>query len=851
MAVQHFETLTGKRYPLVSNWQLCATPPGYISQLSDLEQITTWLTLPTLGPVAAVLRQLGQWSLDGSPRRFDAEDWWYRLRFNLSGHKPDGNTILGFDGLATLAEVWLNGERLLSSNNMFIEHQLPVGKRLLADANELVICFGALDSYLAQRRSRPRWRVPMLEHQQLRRVRTTLLGRTPGWSPPAAVVGPWRGVWWEQNQPIVVRDLTLRPTLDGTTGLLAITCSVVSVNKDSSPIERVVLELTRKHQHTAIDLLHDGQDGLFAAELQVDPVELWWPHTHGESALYQALLRVKRAELTEWSAFELGSIGFRTVAIVAEAAHFSVHINGIPVFCRGACWTPLDPVTLDVSPERYSSAITQVREAGMNMLRVSGTMTYEAEAFYAACAEQGIMVWQEFMFASMDYPHDADFVASVTLEAEQQLTCWQANPALTVLCGNSEVEQQAAMWGAPRDYWAPALFHEVLADIAKKLCPNVPYWPSSTHGGTFPHQNNAGTASYYGVGAYLRPLEDARRSQVAFATECLAFANVPELANMQQIHSPSGLIKVHHPRWKERVPRDLGAGWDFEDVRDYYLAQIFGIDPLNLRYADHERYLLLSRVASGEVMAATFNEWRSSYSNCHGGLVWLLRDLWPGAGWGVLDSMGDPKAAYFYLKRVLQPLSVSISDEGNNGLYAHIVHEGATPLPIEFIVTVYKSGQRIVATSTQSLTLTPRDNLAYSLMNTFDHFMDLSNAYRFGPPIADTIHVQLRSPQSKILCDAFHFPLGLSKIPLIDVGLQATVRMLDDGDARVTVQCNRVALSVYFEVEGFIPADAYFHLVPGTSKTVKMRATKKTSGDMFGYIGAINAPELAAIKVEI
>src|SRR6185503_8401886 len=151
-------------------------------------------------------------------------------------------------------------------------------------------------------------------------------------------------------------------------------------------------------------------------------------------------------------------------------------------------------------------------------------------------------------------------------EARQQLARWVGRPSLTVLCGDSEGEQQAAMWGAPAADWNRPLFRHVLPAAAAALCPDVPYWPSSASGGAFPHQPSAGSTSYYGVGAYLRPLDDARRSEVRFASECLAFANIP---------GPRGLpggggTKVHLPSWKARTPRDLGAGWDFDDVRDHY-----------------------------------------------------------------------------------------------------------------------------------------------------------------------------------------------------------------------------------------------------------------------------------------
>src|SRR6185369_12142958 len=228
--------------------------------------------------------------------------------------------------------------------------------------------------------------------------------------------------------------------------------------------------------------------------------------------------------------------------------------NGVPIFCRGACWTPLDPVSLAADRAAYAETLGLARDAGMNMLRVGGTMVYESDDFYDLCDEMGILVWQDFMFANMDYPEDESFVASAVLEARQQLARLEARPSLAVLCGNSEVEQQAAMWGATRERWSPRLFHEVLPAVARELRPDVPYWPSSAHGGAFPHEASRGTTSYYGVGAYMRPLEDARRSEVRFASECLAFANVPEPAAL----APS--LRAHHPAWKARTPRDFGAG---------------------------------------------------------------------------------------------------------------------------------------------------------------------------------------------------------------------------------------------------------------------------------------------------
>ena len=438
---------------------------------------------------------------------------------------------------------------------------------------------------------------------------------------------------------------------------------------------------------------------------------------------------------------ELGRIGFRS--IVREEP-FRLRVNGVPVFCRGACWTPLDPVSLGADRPPRGAALAQVRAAGMNMLRLSGALIYEDDAFFDACDAQGVLVWQDFMFANMDYPEDdAGFVATVQEEVTQQLERLQGRPSLAVLCGNSEGEQQAAMWGAPRERWEPALFHETIPALARELCPGVPYVPSSACGGAFPHQASAGPTSYYGVGAYLRPLEDARRAEVRFASECLAFANVPEPAGLAAM--PGGLsARVHHPGWKARTPRDLGAGWDFDDVRDHYLGRLFRVDAMRVRYADHERYLALGRAAVGEVMAATFAEWRRVGSRCHGGLIWFLRDLWAGAGWGVVDAAGTPKAAYFAVKRACQPIALHVSDEGVNGVCAHVINERPTPLSASLEVALFRAGEIQVARASRPVEVDARAALELPALSCFDGFVDTSYAYRFGPPGHDLVVATLR-----------------------------------------------------------------------------------------------------------
>ena len=49
------------------------------------------------------------------------------------------------------------------------------------------------------------------------------------------------------------------------------------------------------------------------------------------------------------------------------------------------------------------------------------------------------------------------------------------------------------------------------------------------------------------------------------------------------------------PEWKRAVHHDAGRSWDLEDMQGVYVRQLFGLDPLLLRYRDAERALDLGR----------------------------------------------------------------------------------------------------------------------------------------------------------------------------------------------------------------------------------------------------------------
>ena len=528
----------------------------------------------------------------------------------------------------------------------------------------------------------------------------------------------------------------------------------------------------------------------------------------------------------------------------ADGRGFGLVVNDAPVFCRGACWTTPDIVALPCTREALLPSLTLARDAGMNMIRVSATMGYEADAFYALCDELGLMIWQDFAFANFDYPaSDPAFRASVEAEAHHFLTRTRASPCLAVLCGASEVAQQAAMLGMPAALWSNELFDKVLADAAAALRPDVPYTPQSPWGGELPFVADHGISHYYGVSAHRRPIEEARRAGVRFSAESLGLANVPDVAPVALEPDRPAIV---HPAYVERRAHDVAASWAFEAVRNHYTRTLYDLDVAALRAEDPLRFLDYARATSAEVMEATFAEWRREGSCTRGALVWFLRDLAAGAGWGVIDALGVPKAAYWGLKRAFKPVGLALTDENLNGLKVSLFNETAAARAVRLTLTCLREGETAVMSAATDLVLQPRRTIALPATTLWGGFFDTTYAYQFGEPSHDVTVARLLDADGAYLAEAFHFPLGRGHARH-DLGLTATL-IGDEAGWSLEVATRRLAQSVRISgddqrpggswPEGSQPDDNWFHLAPGAARVIALgRAARRPSGTITALNG--------------
>jgi beta-mannosidase len=278
------------------------------------------------------------------------------------------------------------------------------------------------------------------------------------------------------------------------------------------------------------------------------------------------------------------------------------------------------------------------------------------------------------------------------------------------------------------------------------------------------------------------------------------------------------------------------------------MAQLFGVDPTILRYQDVDRYLALARVTTGEVMARVFAEFRRARSSCWGGLVWFLQDLWPGAGWGVLDSRGLPKAAYWFLKRAFRPLGLFITDEGTNGLHIHVVNDQPRDLSATLRFSLYQGGETRITEGSTTVVVPSCSAVDVAADGLLETFCDTSRAYRFGPAGHDVATVALDDASGTRLAEAAHL-LDFRSPPMC-TGLEGVLERADNDDLEMTIRTKTFAHAVTVSVPGYLPDENYFNLGPQGTCRVRLHPHVPNPRTPRGALSALNLGKVVHVALK-
>lgn len=577
------------------------------------------------------------------------EDCRYQTEFDVSGRLLSCRKIwLRFEGIDTLADIYLNGVAIGNTYNMHRVWEFPAEKLLKQKGNLLEVQFHSPLRYMEEQVEK-QGSIPCngdtVDGFCYLRKASYMSGWD--WAPKLPDMGIFREVVLLGEEEGRIGDVLVRQFHENgqvrlkfrihTSGEASLTCRITVTDPDGKTF-----------------VCGEGQ-----REILIEEPKLWWPRGFGRQDLYQVRVELLSGEkvVDVWEK----RIGLRTMKMRIRkdewGESFAHEVNGTAIFAMGADYVPEDSLLSRRSRERTKRLLEQCARANYNTIRVWGGAFYPDDWFYELCDEYGFLVWQDFMFACATYRLTEEFEDNISHEIEENVRRIRHHACLALWCGNNEMEgmiydgygETPLLRG---DY--TRMYSYVIPKIVKREDPDAFYWPSSpSSGGDFdnPHDETRGDAHYWQVWHGYRPFTDYRRHNFRYASE-FGFESLPAMKTIESFteerdRTVFSYVMEKHQRSENGYAKMM-----------VYLAQYlpYPRDLAHLVYA--------SQIMQGQAMRYGVEHWRRHRGQCMGAIVWQLNDCWPVASWSSIDYFGRWKALHYFEKRFFAPVMLSCCEEG-------------------------------------------------------------------------------------------------------------------------------------------------------------------------------------------
>lgn len=733
------------------------------------------------------------------------ENWDYQTSFNITSKDLENQNIdLVFEGLDTFSEVYLNGKLIQSTDNMFRKWTIPVKQYLKTGENILQVKFKS--SLNAGKEFAKK--VPFTMPESPRSfVRKSQYQFGWDWGPRLVTAGIWKDVklnFWNiarLDHVKIEQKILTKQKAD-----LNIHAEIFATEEG-----KYSFSINGKSQNIS---LKSGLN-LVSIPYQIQNPKFWQPNGWGKPNLYNLKITLKKDKKNIDEKSE--RIGLRTVELIQEkdekGKSFYFKVNGKPMYAKGTNWIPGDSFSPRMTKEKYQKLIKDCKEANMNMIRVWGGGIYEDDEFYTACDENGILVWQDFMFAGSFYPADEKFQRNVEMEVKDQVERLQNHPSLALWCGNNEIDEAIVNWGYQKQFkyskedslqvWKDykKIFHEIIPNAIQKYASRDKqiYWPSSPSIG-WGHKESLteGDSHYWGVWWGEQPFEIYNAKVPRFASE-YGFQGMPTLETTKSMFSGNpeldlnnGTIKAHEKH---------SRGWEI--IENY--MKLDYIVP-----TDFVKYNYVSQLLQSRGMQIAIEAHRRAKPYNMGTLYWQLNDCWPVVSWSSIDYLGNWKALHYQVKRSFENQVVLVEEkEGILNFYG--INDGSDTIEdvnLELEVNNFKGENILAAVST------PKQNLEGAVK------FDSSSIHELVGEADKNelfLNVILRGKDEKIIAESNYFfakPKDL-KLP------KPNIQIKKISATEIEISTDVLAKDVYLSGDIHF-SDNFFDLLPGTSRIIKL-----------------------------
>ncbi|WP_374463911.1 glycoside hydrolase family 2 protein [Chryseobacterium sp.] len=726
------------------------------------------------------------------------ENWDYQTAFTVSSRElMNGNIDLVFNGLDTFSEIYLNGKLLKRTDNMFRKWNIPVKQYLKAGNNTLQIRFISAVNTGKELAKQVPFTMPESPRSFVRKAQYQFGW---DWGPRLVTAGIWKDVqleFWNNAKIISVKDIQSR-TAEASQNLhFDVEIYAQNAGDYTLDLNSIHKKITLKKGINTIMVPYDTEG-----------MKLWQPNGRGEANLYD--FEVKLSKDQKNIDVKNIRIGLRTVELVQEkdekGKSFYFKVNGQPLYIKGTNWIPGDSFSPRMTREKYQKLIKDTKDANMNMIRIWGGGIYEDDEFYKACDENGILVWQDFMFAGSFYPADEAFLSNVKEEVKDQVTRLQNHPSIALWCGNNEIDEAIVNWGYQKQFkyskndslqvWKDykKLFHDV---IPKALAENLKsdkniYWPSSPSIG-WGHKESLTErdSHYWGAWWGEQPFEIYNEKVGRFMSE-YGFQGMPTLETTKSMFSGIPDLNLQNPAIKAHEKH--ARGWD---IINEYMKRDYKVP------TDFVQYNYVSQLLQARGMQIAIEAHRRAKPYNMGTLYWQLNDCWPVVSWSSIDYLGNWKAFHYQAKRSFEPVLISIAETDKSYdvyLISDLLKELKADIMLELIdfkgKTLWKANQSdaISADISKKIRSISKSELAQ---------FDLSRAVLKISSEKDTKFEKLFF---------FNKPKDLKL-------LQPEIKIRKISPTEIEISTDVLAKDVYLIGDTHF-SDNFFDLMPGTSKRI-------------------------------